>query len=51
MGFGVSAVHLMETNDLMKSELDAKVINTVMILSFRSDGSGQTVQTQIRLLL
>ena len=26
-------------------------INTVMILSFRTDMSGQTVQTQIRLLL
>ena len=27
------------------------VIHTVMILSFRTDRSGQTVQTQIRLLL
>ena len=27
------------------------VYNTVMILSFRTDRSGQTVQTQIRLLL
>ena len=26
-------------------------LNTVMILSFRTDRSGQTVQTQIRLLL
>ena len=29
----------------------ARGINTVMILSFRTEKSGQTVQTQIRLLL
>ena len=27
------------------------VVSTVMILNFQTDGSGQTVQTQIRLLL
>ena len=32
-------------------EAQMKVVGTVMIISFRTDVSGQTVQTQIRLLL
>ena len=31
--------------------LDKSMLNTVMILSFQTDQSGQTVQTQIRLPL
>ena len=30
---------------------EVRALTTVMILSFRTDRSGQTVQTQIRLLL
>ena len=36
---------------MCKSSLKVGVKSTVMILSFRTDMPGQTVQTQIRLLL
>ena len=32
-------------------DIQEKILFTVMILNFRTDRSGQTVQTQIRLLL
>ena len=31
--------------------MEGQTVTTVMILSFRTDRSGQTVQTQIRLLI
>ena len=36
---------------IMMLRASKQVLSTVMILSFRTDRSGQTVQTQIRLLL
>ena len=31
--------------------MEGQTVTTIMILSFRTDRSGQTVQTQIRLLI
>ena len=38
-------------NNLQKGASPTQYEHTVMILNFRTDRSGQTVQTQIRLLL
>ena len=38
-------------DDFLQSSINTYIVGTVMILSFRTDRPGQTVQTQIRLLL
>ena len=42
--------HLQINSEFIKSRLIVLILFTVMILSFRTDKPGETVQTQIRLL-
>ena len=44
-------IHLLIENWTHPDWKDEATNSTLMILSFRTDGPGQTVQTQIRLLL